>query len=156
MNYSIDQLEKNLKDGKISPVYVFHGDESFFYENLIKKLEEKIIPKHDKPFNQFVKYGKDLNVQTLIGDVRRFPMMAECQMVIVKNAQLIQGFNEKQNQKQIEQYLSNPIKSTVLILQFDDALDERKAWIKNANADVAFCLSKKMYDNKLPEWLGAY
>ena len=156
MNVILEELEKNIKVENFASVYIFHGDEPFFYEGILAKIEEKIISDQDKSFNQFVFWGKDLTIPAFWANVKRFPFMAEKQLIIIKEMQLMAGFGDKGFQKSLQEYLAKPLVSTVLVLQFSEALDERKTWFKTTTNQVSVFGSKKMYDNKVGEWLGNY
>jgi DNA polymerase-3 subunit delta len=147
---------KSIKKDAIKPLYFLHGEEPFHIEQIIDKIQHLAIPANEKGFNEFILFGKDLNVGALLNYARRFPMMAEKQLIIVKDAQQIQGIDQKENQKLLEDYALNPLSSTILILAFSNAQDERKAWIKAFGKNGVLHNSKKFYDNQLPEFLADY
>ncbi|WP_337040674.1 DNA polymerase III subunit delta [Emticicia sp. 17c] len=152
----MSELLKSIKRDNIKPLYLLHGEEPYHIEQIIDKIQSLAIPVHEKGFNEFVLFGKDLNVGSLLNYARRFPMMAEKQLIIVKDAHQIQGIEQKENQKLIEDYALQPLPSTILILAFGNAQDERKSWIKAFNKNGVLYNSKKFYDNQLPEFMADY
>lgn len=152
----MSEILKSIKKDAIRALYFLHGEEPFHIEQIVDKIQKLAIPEHEKGFNEFVLFGKDLNVGALLNYARRFPMMAERQLIIVKDAQQIQGIDQKENQKLIEEYALQPLGSTILVLAFGNAQDERKAWVKAFGKSGALFNSKKLYDNQLPDFVTDY
>lgn len=152
----MSEILKSIKKDAIKPLYFLHGEEPFHIEQIIDKIQHLAIPAHEKGFNEFVLFGKDLNTGALLNYARRFPMMADKQLIIVKDAQQIQGIDQKENQKLLEDYALQPLPSTILVLAFSNAQDERKTWVKAFSKNGVLYNSKKFYDNQLPEFLADY
>ncbi len=152
----MSEILKAIKKDAIKPLYFLHGEEPFHIEQIIEKIQRVAIPAHEKGFNEFVLFGKDLTTGSLLNYARRFPMMAERQLIIVKDAQQIQGIDQKENQKLLEDYALHPLPSTILVLSFSNAQDERKTWVKAFAKNGVLYNSKKFYDNQLPEFLADY
>ncbi len=152
----MSEILKLIKKDSIKPVYFLHGEEPFYIEQIADKIQSLAIPVHEKGFNEFMLFGKELTVGLLLNYARRFPMMAERQLVIVKDANLIQGIDQKENQKMLEDYATNPLASTILVLCFGNAQDERKTWVKAFGKKGVLQNFKKMYDNQLPEFVASY
>ena len=152
----MSEILKSIKKGSIKPLYFLHGEEPFHIEQIADKIQNLAIPLHEKGFNEFVLFGKELTVGALLNYVRRFPMMAERQLVIVKDATQIQGIDLKENQKMLEDYATNPLSSTILVLCFGNAQDERKTWVKAFAKKGVLQNFKKFYDNQLPEFVASY
>ena len=152
----MSEILKSIKKGSIKPLYFLHGEEPFHIEQIADKIQNLAIPLHEKGFNEFVLFGKELTVGALLNYVRRFPMMAERQLVIVKDATQIQGIDLKENQKMLEDYATNPLSSTILVLCFGNAQDERKTWVKAFAKKGVSQNFKKFYDNQLPEFVASY
>lgn len=150
------EILKSIKKDSIKPLYFLHGEEPFHIEQIIDKIQHLAIPSHEKGFNEFVLFGKELTIGALLNYARRFPMMADKQLIIVKDAQQIQGIDQKENQKLIEDYALQPLASTILVMGFSNAQDERKTWVKVFNKNGVLFNSKKFYDNQLPEFLADY
>jgi DNA polymerase-3 subunit delta len=156
MATSFEELSKALKAKKFAPIYLLHGEESFYLDRAVEEFEERVVSAAEKSFNQFVLYGKDTDLVTVLGYARRFPFMAERQLVLVKEAQKLGGLDQKDQLARLEEYLKAPSESTVLVLVFQAALDERKAFVKAAMKVGEVLKSPKVYDNKLPEWITKY
>jgi DNA polymerase III subunit delta len=151
-----DVILKELRGKIYKPVYFLYGDEPYYLDVIADTLEMQVVPEHEKGFNQFIIYGKDSDVAGVLSYARRFPFMAERQLVLVKDANKLGGIEQKEQLARLEDYVLNPLKSTVLILCFQASADERKSYIKAFNTHGAVVQSKKLYDNKLPEWVAGY
>lgn len=156
MPLSPDAALKAIKAKQLVPLYLFHGDEPYYLDQLTELLEETVLPSGERAFNQFVLFGKDLTVPSLLGYAKRFPMLAERQLVLVKEAQGISGLEAKDAVRFLEEYLGRPLPSTVLVLCFKEPVDERKSWVKAFDKNGVVVSSRKIYDSKLPEWIADY
>ena len=156
MSDQITEILKNLKKDTLQPVYLLHGEEPYFVEKISKKIQEIAIPSQDKGFNEFVLLGKDLSVGSLLNYARRFPMMAEKQLIMVKDSNQIQGLEDKNQTAMLEDYVTNPLASTILVLCFAAGADERKSWVKAFGKKGFIFNSKKLYDNQIPEFISSY
>lgn len=152
---SIEVL-KDLKKKHYAPLYLLHGDEPYYIEKVADYLEEHALGTGDKSFNQYILFGKDLSVPSLLSYAKSFPMMSDKQLILVKEAQGIQGLEQKDMQTALENYAKNPLSSTILVLMFKDSVDERKAWVKAFDKSGVLMPSKKLYDNKIPDWILEY
>lgn len=140
----------DIKANKIKPVYILHGEEEFFIDHLCDQLEQSVVPPDFKDFNQVILYGNEVNVSRIVGECRRFPMMAPHVLVMVKEAQNLSGLDE------LVSYLEKPSPTTVLVLAFKrKKLDKRTKLYKAAEKHVAF-EAEKLRDNQVPEWLNTY
>jgi DNA polymerase III subunit delta len=156
MQTTFEQLHKNLLSKQYAPVYLLYGDEPYFPDLIIDLMEAQVLSPADRSFNQYILFGKDLSVGALLGYVKRYPMMAERQLVIIKDAHELPGLDNKEQTKYLEDYLLRPLASTVLVMVFKGNLDERKAWVKAASQQGVLLASKKLYDNKVPDWIQGY
>lgn len=156
MTATPEQALKEIRQKKIQPLYFIHGDEPFYIEQLADALEKAVVPESEKSFNQFVVFGKDLDVGAVVNYARRFPFMAERQLVLVKEAQQVAGIDNKDKNALLEQYALNPLPSTVLAICFQGNFDARKSLPKSFEKNGVLVQSKKMYDNKLPDWVAEY
>jgi len=149
-------LEK-LKKRDFAPVYFLQGDEPYYIDLISAFIENNALAEHEKGFNQIVCYGKDVNVGTIVTQARRFPMMAERQVVIVKEAQEITDLTRDDGQKLLESYVQNPVPSTILVLAHKHkTLDGRRPLTKTLDKNAVLVEAKKLYDNKLPDWILFY
>ncbi|MCK6638770.1 MAG: DNA polymerase III subunit delta [Bacteroidia bacterium] len=141
----------DLKKKVYKPIYFLMGDEPYFIDRISDYIENNVLDESEREFNQSVLYGRDVNVQQVISEAKRYPMMSDKQVVIIKEAQNIRNIEE------LEAYVQQPLDSTILVLCYKyKTLDKRKTFPKTvAKAGVLF-ESKKLYDNKVPEWITGY
>jgi DNA polymerase-3 subunit delta len=81
------KIVNEIKQGNIKPVYFFMGEEPYYIDRLTEYIENNILTEEDKGFNQMVLYGKDVSIEEIVSNAKRYPMMADRQVVIVKEAQ---------------------------------------------------------------------
>jgi DNA polymerase III subunit delta len=154
---SADSVIKDLKGGKYAPVYFLQGDEPYYIDYISDFIEKNCLNEGEKSFNQTILYGKDINMNTILQNAKRFPMMSERQVVIVKEAQEISDFGKESTDKIFGAYLEKPLPSTVLVFCYKyKTLDARKTMTKNIDKFSVLVNSKKMYDDKLPNWVEGY
>ncbi|MCX6267865.1 MAG: DNA polymerase III subunit delta [Bacteroidetes bacterium] len=148
---SFENLLSDLKNQIYHPVYLLYGEESYFIDAVSDYIEHNVLSDLEKEFNQTIVYGKDSNVFTLMGYAKRFPMMANYQVLIVKEAQDLDKIEE------LQAYVENPLTSTILVLCYKyGKLDKRKALFKAIEKQGVTFESAKLYDNKIPDWINEY
>ncbi|PRY90911.1 DNA polymerase III subunit delta [Mongoliibacter ruber] len=148
---------KDLKAGKYAPVYFLQGEEPFFIDQISDFVETNAIAEHEKGFNQVVMYGKDAQMNEILSNARRFPMMADRQVVIVKEAQNIYGLGKEDIDNLLIQYLQNPLPSTILVFAHKyKKLDGRKPLSKELDKKAILVTSDKVKDWDLGKWIEAY
>ncbi len=148
---SIDNVLNDLKNKIFHPIYLLHGEESYFIDLLSDEIEKQVLNDLEKEFNQTIVYGKDTDVPTLISYARRFPMMANYQVLIVKELQ------DMDKLEKLQVYTDNPLSSTILVLCHKYAkLDKRKVFYKSIEKHGVIFESNRLYDNKIPEWITGY
>ena len=81
------QIVTDIKNGKIAPIYLLMGEEPYFVDKVADYIEDNVLHEEEKGFNQIIMYGRDTNVDDIVGNAKRYPMMAERQVVIVKEVQ---------------------------------------------------------------------
>jgi DNA polymerase III subunit delta len=157
MDANVKKILTDLKAGKYAPVYFLQGEETFYIDLISDYVEANVLSESEKSFNQVVVYGKDATMALILTHARRFPMMAQRQVVIVKEAQDIQDLGKETGARLLLDYLSHPVPSTVLVFcHKNKALDKRKELGKKID-HLSVCLTtKKMYDNQLPEFVMEY
>ncbi|MDH5609810.1 MAG: DNA polymerase III subunit delta, partial [Cyclobacteriaceae bacterium] len=137
--------------------YFLQGEEPFFIDNIISHIEANALDDSQKGFNQYVLYGRDADVPTILSVARKYPMMGERQVVIVKEAQELKGLNKEDNQKMLVAYLENPLPSTVLVFGYKyKNIDKRTKFGKAIEKNSVFLHSKRIYDNQVPGWIQSY
>ena len=148
---------EQLKQRQFAPVYFLQGEESFYIDTIADYIEQNALQEHEKGFNQVVLYGKDVDVATVLLQAKRFPMMSDRSVVIVKEAQSIQDIEKEDGMKQLEAYLQNPLPSTILVFCYKHkTLDGRKALAKAVGKHAVLLTTKKLYDNQVPAWVTGY
>ena len=139
------------KNNNFRPVYWLEGEEDYFIDEIMEYAEKKILSEADAGFNQTVFYGKDANWADIINACRRYPMFAERQIVLLKEAQQMKDIEK------LESYIENPLGSTVLVVSYKGkTLDGRSKFSKLIKKKGEVFLSKKIYDNQLPSWINGY
>lgn len=157
MAVSPEKVLQELKNNQYSPVYFLQGEEPYYIDLISDYIEKNCLTESEKGFNQTILYGKDAPMNVILNNARRFPMMSERQVVIVKEAQDIPDLGKETGEKMLEAYLSNPLPSTVLVLCHKyKTLDGRKALGKSIDKKAILVTTKKMYDNQLPDWIESY
>jgi DNA polymerase-3 subunit delta len=141
----------DLKKKIYKPVYFLMGDEPYFIDKIADYIEHNVLDESEREFNQSVLYGRDVNVQQVISEAKRYPMMSDKQVVIIKEAQNIRLIEE------LESYVQQPLESTILVLCYKyKTLDKRKTFPKTIAKTGVLFESKKLYDNKVPDWISGY
>lgn len=156
MKGNFSTVLKGITKKSLVPFYLLHGKEPYFTSLLTERIIELAVPVTEKSFNEHIYFGKDVSVGDVINLARRYPMMAERQLVVIKNAEAIIDINQKDATQLLEKYLENPLTSTVLVMHFYDAVDERKTWVKVANKTGFVFKSTPLYDNELPDFVSNY
>jgi DNA polymerase-3 subunit delta len=152
-----EAVMEEIRSGTFRPVYFLHGEEPFYIDQITQLIEETALVAHEKGFNQVVCYGKEVNIGTILNQARRYPMMAERTVVIVREAQEIPDLGKEDARQLLEKYLLTPQLSTVLVLAHKHkSLNSRKSLAKALEKHALVVETKKLYDNKLPDWIIAY
>jgi len=143
------RIVNEIKQGNIKPIYFFMGEEPYYIDRLTEYIENNVLSEEDKGFNQMVLYGKDVSIEDVISNAKRYPMMADRQVVIVKEAQELSRSIEK-----LESYAENPQPTTVLVFAYKyKSLDKRKKITKLLEKKGVVFESKKMYENQVGDWI---
>jgi DNA polymerase-3 subunit delta len=142
-----EKIIGDIKKGYFKPVYWLEGEEGFFIDQVIDYAEEKILPEGEKGFNLTVFYGRDAAWPDVINACRRYPMFADKQVVIIKEAQDLKGIDK------LESYVEKPLLTTLLFIGYKGKrVDGRTKLAKLLKDKAALMTAKKMYDTALPEW----
>ena len=154
---SYAEIMNEIRQGKYAPVYFLQGEETFFIDNIISNIEENALDDTQKSFNQIILYGKDTSLTDIMGNARRYPMMGDRQVVIVKEAQEVKGWTKEESQTLLVSYLENPLPSTILVFGYKyKSIDKRTKFGKAIEKHSVFLNSKKLYDNEVPGWIQSY
>jgi len=145
----VKQLVTDIKNNKLAPIYLLMGEEAYYIDKISEFIESNVLAEEERGFNQMVLYGRDVTVEDIVGNAKRFPMMADKQVVVVKEAQDLSRTIDK-----LSDYAKNPQPSTVLVLCYKyKSVDKRKAVYKAIKKSGIVFESKKLYDNQVPDWI---
>jgi DNA polymerase-3 subunit delta len=146
-----EQSQSDLKNKIYYPVYFLAGEESYYIDVLSDIIEKNVLSESERDFNQTIVYGRDTSPLDIVSLAKRYPMMANHQVVIVKEAQDVQKIED------LEAYMANPMESTVLVLNYKyKKVDKRKSFFKKIEKSGVLFESKKIYDNQIPAWINNY
>jgi DNA polymerase III subunit delta len=144
---SVEKIIADWKKGSFKPLYWLEGEEDFFIDKAVDYAEHNILSESESSFNLSVFYGKDANWADIINACRRYPMFAERQVVLLKEAQ------QMRDVEKLETYIENPLSSTIFVVSYKEKkLDARKKFTKLVREKGVLLTTKKMYDRELPEW----
>ncbi len=145
----IIKIVNDIKSGNIKPIYFLMGEEPYYIDKLSDYIEKNVLSEEEKSFNQTVLYGRDVTIDDIVSAAKRYPMMAERQVIIVKEAQDLSRTIEN-----IEKYAENPMPTTVLVFCYKyKTLDKRKKAVKLLAKNGLVYESKKMYENQVGQWI---
>lgn len=148
---SYDEIVKDLKAKHYYPVYYLMGEEPYYIDKISDYIAENILTDTEKEFNLSVVYGADVDISTIINTAKRYPMMSEYQVVIVKEAQNVR------NMEELAFYLQKPLFSTILVLcHKHGVLDRRKKLAAEVEKNGVFFESSKIKDAQLPAFITSY
>ena len=151
-NVSFEGIMRDLKAGKFAPVYYLMGDEPYYIDKIADYIAEHALQPEERDFNQTILFGSDVNASQIADLARRYPMMAERQVVIVKEAQNIK------NTEALERYFAQPMASTILVMCHKNGkVDGRKtAYVKAIKSAGVMYESAKLKDRDLPSFIENY
>jgi DNA polymerase-3 subunit delta len=157
MDAQVIKILTELKAGKYAPLYFLQGEETFYIDLISNYIENHVLTESERSFNQVIMYGKDATMASILTNARRFPMMAERQVVIVKEAQDIPDLNKEIGAKLLLDYLTKQVPSTVLVFcHKHKTLDKRRELGKKIDQYAVMLNTKKLYENQLPEFVYEY
>ena len=145
----VKRIVADIQNGNIKPVYFLCGEETYYIDKISHFIGENVLSEEEKGFNQMVLYGKDVTIDDIIGQAKRYPMMSERQVVIVKEAQELSRTIER-----LADYVENPQPTTVLVICYKyKKLDKRKKLYKAVGKSGILFESKKLYENQVSDWI---
>ena len=145
------EIVNEARNGVFRPVYLLMGDEPYYVDMVCDAILEHCIDESEKDFNQTVCYGADVNADSVITAARRYPMFAERQLVVVKEAQMMKGLEE------LAVYCQEPLESTVLVIAMHGAsADKRKSLYKSVSKKGVVVESQTLRDYDMPRWIPMY
>ena len=144
-------IVRDAQNGIFKPVYLLMGDEPYYVDMVCDAILEHCLDESEKDFNQTVCYGADVTADAVITAARRYPMFAERQLVVVKEAQMMKGIEE------LAVYCQNPLESTVLVIAMHGAsADKRKSLYKTVSKMGVVVESQALRDYDMPRWIPMY
>jgi len=147
---TFEQIINDIKNKIFFPVYFLYGEEPFYIDQLTAYIEQNALDESVREFNQSIVYGRDVTPKDVIDLARRFPMMGNYQLVVVKEAQDLKTIEG------LEPYLDSYLDTTILVVNYKyKKLDKRKSFYKKLSKtkNVVLFESVRLYDNKIPEWI---
>jgi DNA polymerase-3 subunit delta len=145
----IRSIVSDIKSGHIKPIYFLMGDEPYYIDKISDFIQENILNEAEKGFNQQIMYGRDASIEDIVSSAKRYPMMAERQVLIVKEAQDL-----SKNIEKLVSYAENPQQTTVLVLNYKyKKIDKRKKLYKSIAKTGIIFESKKLYENQVSDWI---
>ncbi|SIS69546.1 DNA polymerase III, delta subunit [Zobellia uliginosa] len=143
------RIVTDIKNGTIKPIYFLFGEEPYYIDAISSYIEKNVLADEEKGFNQVVLYGKDVTIDDIVANAKRYPMMAERQVVVVKEAQHLVRTIEN-----LTTYVENPQMTTVLVVCYKyKKLDKRKKLYKAVQKAGVLFESKKLYENQVSDWI---
>ena len=147
------QLIGDLKAGRFKPVYLLTGEENYYIDVVSDYFENEVVDKDFRDFDQTVVYGSEVNMPTVLAYAKQYPMMSPVKLVLVKEAQNI----DAKEWELLPAYLEHPLPQTLLVFCFrHKTLNGNSRAYKAIKANGVVFETKKMYDDKLPDWIGTY
>lgn len=146
-----EQIITDIRNRKFSPIYLLMGEEPYFIDQISDLLQETVLDESQKAFNLSILYGKDVEGAQIDNAARRFPMGADYNLIIVKEAQMVQKIDN------LQYFAANPLRSTILVLCHKyDLLDKRKKLYKSIDQNGVVLATKKIYEDQIPKWIESY
>lgn len=145
---SYKTILNNIQKREFAPVYLLHGEEPYYIDLISDYIENNVLEESEKDFNQTIVYGHEVSESDIINMAKRYPLMSDYQVIIIKEAQKLSKID------QLEPYVSNPLSSTILVLCYKyKKIDSRTKFSKVIKDKGILFESAKMYDDKLPSFI---
>lgn len=164
-----DDIVKDLRNKVYHPVYFLQGEEAYYIDELSELFATKVLDEMEREFNQTIVYGKETDVLSLLSTAKRFPMMSNYQVVIVKEAQDLKVFSKKDKDEDgkddkkkseaeiLTDYIKNPVKSTLLVFCYKHkTIDKRSKLAKAIEHSGQFFTSETLRDYQIAAWIEKY
>ncbi len=146
---NIKPIVAEIDKGNPRPIYFLYGEEPYYIDRISQYIADHVLEEQERAFNQTVVYGKDCTVEEVVSIAKRYPMMAQHQVLIVKEAQHLSKTIEN-----LLPYVENPQPTTVLVICFKyGKLDKRKKFYKAIQKGGLLFESKKLYENQVADWI---
>lgn len=145
----VKNIASDIKNGKVKPIYFLMGEEAYYIDAISDYIEKNVLSEEEKGFNQMTLYGRDVTIDDIVSQAKRYPMMAERQVVIVKEAQDL-----TRQLDNLLTYAENPQPTTVLVICYKyKKLAKNKKLYKTIAQNGLIFESKRLYDNQVGDWI---
>jgi DNA polymerase III subunit delta len=144
---TFNQLITEIKSRKFRPLYFLEGEEPYFIDRVADLIENTLLTDAEKSFNQQIVYGKEVSMLDILTSARRFPMMAEHQLILVREAQHLKNIDE------LIGYLSNKVPTTVLVFLYKGKRVNKNTKLGKALKNYGLLTTRKLYDNEMSAWV---
>ena len=149
--WTFEEIMRETQVGKLYPVYLLMGEEPYYIDRLAQTIADCALKEEERDFNQTILYGTDSDVGTVINTAKRYPMMSDYQLVILREAQQMKKIDD------LSFYLEKPLESTILIIEHKGASVDKRKRLAGLAAKVGVVFeSKRLYDSKIPAFVTAY
>jgi len=146
---AVKTIVSNIKNKNLKPIYFLMGEEPYYIDKIEELITSSVLSESEKGFNQMILYGGDVSIDEIVSNAKRFPMMADYQVIIVREAQLLSRTIEN-----LADYIENMQSTTILVFCYKyKTLDKRKKLAKLIAKNGVLFNSKKLYDNQIPDWI---
>jgi DNA polymerase-3 subunit delta len=143
------QIAIDIRNGHIKPIYFLYGEEAYYIDKIAEFIGENVLSEDERAFNQMVLYGRDVTIEDIVSNAKRYPMMSDRQVIIVKEAQHLSRTIE-----QLASYVEHLQPTTVLVVCYKyKKLDKRKKLYKAVSAKGILFESSKLYENQVSDWI---
>ena len=144
-----NKIITKINNDEFFPIYILVGDENYFADNIIKLLTSKVVTDDSKDFDYFKFYGNEISEDQVIDAAKRFPLVGEYNLIVLKDAK-----NISKNFDKLTSYIESPNLKTILVLSFiNQSLDKRKRIYSLSKKNGLAFESKKIYDNQIFNWI---
>jgi DNA polymerase-3 subunit delta len=144
---TFEQISKDIIGRKFNPIYLLCGDEPHYIDKISELIISKVLSDEEKEFNQTILYGLDTDVLSVESEARKYPMMANQNLVVIREAQLLKDI------ELLENYAEKPVPTTILVLCYKKKIDKRKKFFKAISKQGIVFESNKLYENQIPDWI---
>jgi len=144
----VKQIIQQFKDKQPKPLYLVHGEEAYYIDVIAEAASKYLLDENEKEFNFTTVYGKDVDTEQLLGQLKQYPMMADFQLVLLKEAQ------DVKNWEVLEHYFANPVPTTVFVICHKyKKIDGRKKFAQLLKKNAVSFESKKLFENQVDAWV---
>jgi DNA polymerase-3 subunit delta len=151
MPVTFEEIMSDLRNRIYKPVYFLAGEEPYYIDLISDHIEETVLHEAEKAFNLIMFYGEDTTMSTVIETSRRFPMMSNHQVIIVKEAQALKKIED------LAWYVEKPLVSTILVINYKyKVLDKRTKLYKLIDSSAVYFESNRLRDYQVPQWIEKY